>query len=76
MATSKKKPENKALMRRKVLLSMTTREVITMKQTKLTENKEKLLIAAKIGIIKQLYKNKLITANQYQYLLHKYGCSD
>ena len=76
MATSKKKPENKALMRRKVLLSMTTREVITMKQTKLTENKEKLLIAAKIGIIKQLYKDKLITATQYQYLLHKYGSTD
>jgi len=43
---------------------------------KTTENKEKLLIAAKIGIIKQLYKEKLITVNQYQYLLHKYGCSD
>jgi len=38
--------------------------------------KEKLLIAAKIGIIKQLYKDKLITANQYQYLLQKYGCND
>ena len=76
MATSKKKPESKALMRRKVSLSLTTQEVFTMKQIELTENKEKLLIAAKIGIIKQLYKDKLITANQYQYLLHKYGCTD
>ena len=43
---------------------------------KTTKNKERLLIAAKIGIIKQLYKDKLITANQYQHLLHKYGCTD
>ena len=77
MATSKKKPENKALMRRKVSLSLTTREGFIMKtKMKMTENKEKLLVAAKVGIIKQLYKDKLITANQYQYLLHKYGCSD
>ena len=39
-------------------------------------NKEiqaKLLQAVKIGIIKQLYKEKLITTKQYQYLLKKYG---
>ena len=75
MATSEKKPENKALTRHKTSLALSTREVFTMKM-KTTENKEKLLIAAKIGIIKQLYKDKLITATQYQYLLHKYGCTD
>ena len=37
------------------------------------EIKEKLLQAVKIGIVKQLYKEKLITAKQYQYLLKKYG---
>jgi len=41
----------------------------------MTANKQMLLIAAKIGIVKQLYKDKLITANQYQYLLIKYGYS-
>jgi len=35
-------------------------------------DKQKLLIAMKIGIIRQLYKNKLISANQHQYLLLKY----
>jgi len=41
-----------------------------------TTNKQKLLIAAKIGVVKQLYKDKMITANQYHYLLHKYGYTD
>ena len=36
-------------------------------------NRPKLLAAAKIGIVKQLYKDKLITVSQYQFLLLKYG---
>ena len=75
MATSEKKPKNKALTRQEASLSLYTQGVFTMK-IKTTKNKEKLLIAAKIGIIKQLYKDKLITTNQYQYLLHKYGCTN
>ena len=43
---------------------------------KATDNRQKLMIAVKIGVVKQLYKDKLITANQYQYLLHKYGYAD
>ena len=39
----------------------------------ITANKHKLVMAAKIGIVKQLYKDKLITANQYQFLIIKYG---
>jgi len=39
----------------------------------ITANKQKFLMAAKIGIVKQLYKDKLITANQYQFLIIKYG---
>ena len=38
-----------------------------------TANRQQFLLAVKIGIIKQLYKDKLITANQYQFLLIKYG---
>ena len=37
------------------------------------ESSEKFLQAVKIGIVKQLYKDNLITANQYQFLLIKYG---
>jgi len=37
-----------------------------------TETKQKFLLAAKIGIIKQLYKDRLITSTQYQLLLLKY----
>ena len=36
------------------------------------ETKQKFLLAAKIGIVKQLYKDHLITTNQYQFLLIKY----
>jgi len=35
--------------------------------------KQKLLSDVKLGIIKQLYKDNLITNKQYQFLLIKYG---
>jgi len=36
------------------------------------KNKQQLLTAAKLGIIKQLYNDKLITFAQYQFLVCKY----
>jgi hypothetical protein len=35
--------------------------------------KQRFLQAMKIGIVKQLYKDNVITANQCQYLLLKFG---
>jgi len=43
------------------ILSMNTAEI-----------KKRFLLSVKIGIVKQLYKDQLITANQYQYLMIKY----
>jgi hypothetical protein len=40
-----------------------------------SSQKQNLLQAMRIGIVKQLYQDKLITANQYQFLLQKYGYS-
>jgi hypothetical protein len=37
------------------------------------DKKQKLLLELKIGIVKQLYKNNLITTKQYHFLLVKYG---
>ena len=37
------------------------------------ETQAKLLQAVKIGIIKQLHKDGLLTTQQYHYLLKKYG---
>jgi len=34
----------------------------------------KMMLSAKIGIIKQLHKDKLITDKQYRFLMNKYDC--
>jgi len=37
------------------------------------KKRQRLMPYMKIGIVKQLYKDELITAEQYQFLLQKYG---
>jgi len=35
--------------------------------------RKKIVLDVKIGVIKKLYKDKMITSNQYSFLLLKYG---
>jgi hypothetical protein len=37
------------------------------------KTKQKILSCMRIGIVKQLYKDKKISSAQYQFLINKYG---
>ena len=40
---------------------------------RVNDRKQRLLLEVKVGIVKQLFKDNMITATQYRFLLAKYG---